>query len=379
MLSRRQLCSSTIAAGMSAIGLAVLPQRSAAQEPLLDALETSSASPQAIVLQRHGAAWFAAQQQASGALVPGDRFAIGITALGVLGLDVEHPAVPRAVSYLLAQQQADGGVYDPREGLGLYGTALALQVCAATGAAGVREIRKMQQFLFGRQQDGDGCGDGGFSVAAGGAPDLHATSAAIDGLVATGISADDPHLKAAAAYVARCQNLGSHLPGRDWAINDGGGVYAPDARLAAGDHDDSGAPAGAIGSYGSMSHALLSSYLVMELTRDDPRVQAVFQWIGRNYGFGSHPGRPVGRQQEGIFAYYLNAAKTFRLLDIRSLALPRGGVVDWRGDLVAALSERFQATADGGCWRNSSPRWGEAMPHLCTAYALRTLRLIRGT
>ena len=84
--------------------------------------------------------WLWTQQQENGAFAPGTKFAIGITALAVDALAIEpttknDPRLAKAVQFLLANQQADGGIYAADEGLGNYGTALSLMAFASTGLA----------------------------------------------------------------------------------------------------------------------------------------------------------------------------------------------------------------------------------------------------
>jgi hypothetical protein len=194
MLSRRHL----IASGVAALGVG-LSSRLAGAEPSvtreradLDDLPS---------LRRRATAWLLGQQRDDGRLTPGDQFAVGITALGALalaapgGLAPDHAAIRKALAFVRGRRQAEGGFYDPKDGHALYGTSLALQLFAATGeTAGVAEATA---FVLGKQNAGDACGDGGFAADGHGLPDLHATTAAIDGLVSGGIDPRDAHLQAA--------------------------------------------------------------------------------------------------------------------------------------------------------------------------------------
>lgn len=370
MLSRRHL----LASGIAALGIG-FTARLAGAEPAPTGRADLDGLP---ALRRKASNWLAGQQRDDGRLAPGDQFAVGITALGALalaapgGLAPDHPVIRKALGFVRANRQGDGGFYDPQDGHALYGTSLALQLFAATGeTAGVAEATA---FVLGKQNTGDECGDGGFAAEGHGLPDLHATTAAIDGLVSGGLDPQDPHLQAARRFVERCQEGGY-----------GGAVYSPDPRIVSGDHDTSGAGApGRPEPYGAMTHAAIADLLVLGVAKDDPRVTAALGWIGRSWALDRHPGRPEGRGQEGLFGYYATVGKTCHLLGIDSIARPDGGAIDWRGELAAALRDRAQAQrvqggAEGVCWRNGADRWGEAMPHLSTTYALRCLAWIEET
>lgn len=378
MLSRRHLLVSSIAA----VGLGLAPRLRAGEPPV-----SRPDLPVVDDLRRSGTAWLLSQQQADGRLVPGDRFAVGVTALGTLALCApggtlaKQPAITSALGFLRSFRQLDGGFYDPKEGHALYGTALMLQVFAATGSGGKAEIAAARDFLLGQPNHGDDCG---FAADATGVPDLHATTAAIDGLVAAGVDPTDARLKAALRFVERCQDRSSG-DGREWVTGGGGAVYSPDVRIAGGDHDTSGAAAAQVPvAYGSMTHALIADLIVLGVSPDDERIQAALRWTGQNWTVDRHPGRPAGRAQEGLFGYYAAAAKCFHLLGVSSLATADGRTIDWRNDLAQALRDRAQVQrlpdgSTGVVWRNAADRWGEALPHLTTAYALLTLAWIGET
>ena len=59
----------------------------------------------------------------------------------------------------------------------------------------------------------------------------------------------------------------------------------------------------AVRSYGAMSFAGLKSLIFTNAKRDDPRVQSVLEWIGKNYDFTMHPGMDTTS-----YFYYLQTA-----------------------------------------------------------------------
>ena len=339
-------------------------------------------------------AWSLAQAQPDGALLPGRTFRLGITAFVASALvsqpqaaGPDVPAVAAAVAYVAKHRQPDGGVYDADEGLGCYGTSLALLLAARLppGAAGAFDVPAMQRYLFGNQntqagslgQGGIGYGDQGK-----GFEDLSNTGYALQALRASGIPAQDERMQAALQFLQRCQDL-STVNQQPWVANSGGGVYGPqEATRSWSKGDESQSPR--YTPSGTMTYELLSSYLVLDLKADDPRVQAAVQWIAGHYSFDANPGLKPEAALQGLFHSYALAGSAFDLLAQHQLTLPDGRALDWRADLFAALKQRAQSAklangASGAFWINSAARWGEGLPNLCTGYAIRSLKAIAKT
>jgi squalene-hopene/tetraprenyl-beta-curcumene cyclase len=333
-------------------------------------------------------AWSVAQTQPDGGLLPGKTFRLGITAFVAGALvtapAVDSPAITAAVAYVAKHRQPDGGVYDADEGLGCYGTSLALLLASRLppAQAGAFDVPAMQRYLFGNQnttagslgQGGIGYGDQGK-----GFEDLSNTGYALQALRASGIPAQDERMQAALQFLQRCQDL-STVNSQPWVTNSGGGVYGPqDATRSWAKGDESQAPR--YTPSGTMTYELLSSYLVLDLKADDPRVAAAVQWVTAHYGFDANPGLKPEQSLQGLFHSYALAGSAFELLAQAHLTLPAGQTVDWRADLFAALRQRAQMATlangqSGAFWINSAARWGEGLPHLCTGYAIRSLKAI---
>ncbi len=121
--------------------------------------------------------------------------------------------------------------------------------------------------------------------------------------------------------------------------------------------------------YGSMTYAGLKSYLYAGLTRDDPRVRAAVDWIGRNYRLSENPG--VG--DDGVYYSYVVFAKAMhaRGLPTISVTTPAGVESrDWATDLVNQLATLQEPD---GSFRPLGGRWLEGDAVLITAYALVSL------
>ena len=342
-----------------------------------------------------GAAWLLAQQQDDGSFFPGDQFKLGISSLVTIGLfeagvPTNDPAMVKAVDYIFSHNQENGGIYDPNEGLGNYNTSLALLVLAAGKIARPEVVARAHAYLIGLQNTDGGITDGGIGYGSRGSgnEDLSNTSMAVEALAATGLPSDHPAMQRALAFVQRCQNLSSHN-NMEWAGNDGGAAYSPDSSKSGGSYSDGyegskpkeGGQGGAtkLSSYGSMTYALLKSYVYLGLTADDPRLQAALDWCSKNYQFEVNPGMKAKQEREGLFYFYQAMAKTYELLGKKQLNI-NGQTVDWRSDLYQAIVDRAQSTPEGHLfWINDMKRWGEGLPHLTTAYMLVSLNSIART
>jgi len=347
-----------------------------------------------------GQMWLAAQAQPSGAFVPGKKYILGITQLATEALASEpfampatDPVIAKALAFQATFKQADGGFYEP-EGTPNYTTALALKVFAATKTGDGAMILAAQNYLFGIQnvdQKSLSFGGIGYGSKGAGFEDLSNTSFALEALKGSGIAASDPRMQSALKFLEKCQNLSS-VNKAAWASNDGGAVYAPDESKAGGSvNPDKGTAqeASKLVSYGSMTYALISSYLTLDIPKDDPRVLAAMTWAKNHYQFDANPGMPVGpdkngkpREKQGLFYYYATMAKTFDLLDSQAFTLADGKQVDWRADLFKTITTKAMP-GEGGkgvFWVNpDAERWGEGFPHLTTCYMLKALKRIHSS
>jgi squalene-hopene/tetraprenyl-beta-curcumene cyclase len=365
-------------------GAAPTPPTKAEVEVLLDLAQT----------------WLFAQQQPDGAFMPGKQFVVGVTAMSVdvlakepRGIKGDDPRMSKALALLRTHFQPDGGTYAKEEGLGNYGTAFTLMALASVNSSDKEWISGGQRFLFGAQNNDPNAvahGGMGYGSRGQGHEDLSNTTMAIVALRASGVPSSDPHLQNALKFLERCQNLSSHnkLP---WVSNDGGAVYSPDESKAGGswnikeaNTNNKGAVDEKLSSYGSMTYALISSYLALDLRPEDPRVAAALAWVKDNYQFDRNPGMAAGREQDGLLYYYAMMAKTFETLNMKNMELKNGKTVDWRADLFAAIKQRaIPAKLDDGrqgiMWMNNAKRWGEGLPHLATVYLVRALKSIHSS
>lgn len=319
---------------------------------------------------------FTGLASASFLLAPGRQFA-----------DAVPPEARKGLQFLLKNTHPDGGIYT--EARANYNTALALMALLLDPAPeDDAPLLAARRFLIDRQMDLDAPGtndnplDGGIGYGddEGYHADLSNTHFALEALhYAEKLLADrgdalkvEPQLNYAAAidFIQRCQNRPESNPS-PWVSQDrsdaggfiynpvetrGGKVELPDGRIA-------------LRSYGSMSYAGLLSFIYAGLEKDDPRIEAVLQWLSENYTVEENPG--LGDQ--GLYYYYHTMAKALAIADRSFITLPDGKRIDWREDLATRL---LNLQKGDGSWVNSTGRWMESDSLLTTSYVLLALARI---
>jgi squalene-hopene/tetraprenyl-beta-curcumene cyclase len=303
----------------------------------------------------------------------------GITGIVLLGFlksgkaysQTDDPFVRKPLEYLLSLQKPDGGIYE-RE-LANYNTSIAIQVLIATKNPKYDgNIKKARGYLLGSQLDErKGCKPGDLDYGGGSygdkpKADLSNTqmwASALHAAEKAGLAKDSEAWRRMTVFVSRCQNR-SESNDQKWASNDGGFVYAPGESKAG----EVMLPDGRKGlrSYASMTYAGLMSMIYADVTKDDPRVQAAYEWIRKNYTVDENPG--LGPQ--GLFYYYHTMAKALKAWDDPVLADEKGVRHDWRSDLTEKL---LSLQKPDGSWVNANDRWWEKNPVLVTAYVVLTL------
>ncbi len=353
----------------------------------------SKADLEALITQ--GQTFLLAQQQQSGAFAPGDKFVLGISQLALqtlatapVALPASDPKIAAGLAFQAKFRQADGSFTEPK-GSANYTTSLALMVFAATKTGTPAEIAAAQNFLFGIQnQDDKSLNKGGMGYGSRGAgnEDLSNTTFAVQALKESGIPASDPRMQEALKFIERCQDL-STVNKAPWVKGTGGAVYAPDESKAGGSWDGKPAAAGEkveLLPYGSMTYALISDYVALDVRPGDPRLETALNWVKQNYRFDANPGMRAGKEKEGLFYYYGMMAKSFGLVGATTIEIPRDGAkvtVDWRADLFQTLKGHAVTAPDGKgvYWQNKADRWGEGLPALTTSYAVLALKRAHAT
>ena len=394
----------SVAAGACGIALVcALVLASAACSP--DAASKSAAPAAAAVSDALSNPINAAMQRGAAflrAAADGGRFSydptkghdVGMTALALTAIEtVPGPETAAfclpGLTWLVGMQKPDGSIFDKQ--LAVYCTAAALMALAnAKDSSWDAALRKGREYLRVAQTDeGEGVQQssedyGGIGYGGAGDINMSTTQWAVDAAREAGLPKDDQYYSKALVFLQRSQNRSESndqkhtLPDGTAVVpgNDGGGIYRPGDSKA-------GVEALADGrkvfrSYGTMTYALLKSYLLCELDAKDPRVTAALQWISKNWQLEWNPGmefrdKPEQRY-EGLYYYYLTVARALAAAEQRGLDLAAMDLRDWRSELSKVLLAK---QAKDGSWVNAKDRWWEGSPVLCTSYALMALAACR--
>ena len=292
---------------------------------------------------------------------------VGVTALALRAFiesphgysEKDGPLIVRPAKYLTDHVQADGSIGQGDHDQN-YNTAVAVVALEATkNPAYADAIKGAQNFLAGHQTDeGEGADKsqkhyGGFGYQGNERPDLSNTYMALEALKATAYDPQDPVWQKALTFVSRCQN-NSETNDQKGMGNDGGFTYMPGY-----------SPYGGAGSYGAMTSAGLLSLLFAGVDKNDPRVQAAYNWIRANYTLETNPGTKDNAAQ---FYYYNVFSKAMAAYDEPELKDTAGNVHDWRNDLATKL---ISLQDPDGSWVNkTSTRWWEGDRNLVTAWSV---------
>jgi squalene-hopene/tetraprenyl-beta-curcumene cyclase len=192
------------------------------------------------------------------------------------------------------------------------------------------------------------------ATAAASVPICPTSTSSLEGLKAGATDPKDPVWQKALAFVSRSQNR-SESNDQKWAGNDGGFAYRPGANPP--EYENGTA------SYGGMTAAGLLSLLFAGADKNDPRVQAAYKWMTRNYTLEFNPGTT---KKHGLFYFYNAFAKVMRPTARRASPTARARQRNWRNELVNKLLSCRPPTAagptpnptpGGKTARSSSPSW----------------------
>jgi squalene-hopene/tetraprenyl-beta-curcumene cyclase len=299
----------------------------------------------------------------------------------------DAPFAPQALEWIASLQKPDGAIFEHENAN--YCTTLAVSMFAATKDAKWKPvIDKAMEFVIRSQaaeeigfKPGDryygGVGYGKDSTKR----DLSNTQFALDAANAAGLPQDHPFFKRAQTFLARTQNHGE-TNDQVWKQddgsevrpgNDGGAIYAPGESKPGIEVLPDGRKV--FRSYGSMSYALLKSYVFSGLDRRDPRVRAVARWCTDHFELEFNPGFEPGAkgtdQYQGLYYYYLSMAKALRVWGESRITDQDGATHDWRTALLEKLVAEQQG--DGSYVNEKAGRWQEDSPVICTCYAILAL------
>jgi squalene-hopene/tetraprenyl-beta-curcumene cyclase len=318
----------------------------------------------------------------------------GITAMAIGALEcVPEPrpkeiqeAIDKGLGWLVSLQKKDGAIHDG-EMANYVTSASILALARSQKPEHAPVIARARDFLIALQADeAEGFSPdhpfyGGNSYGNEERPDLSNVQMALEALAASGLDKGNAAYKRALVFLSRCQNRSESNTMKiesDGAVivagDDGGAGYAPgDSKAGYIELPDGRKVAR---SYGSMTYALLKSFIFAGLSRDDPRMKACWEWLRKHYSLDVNPGFEASSDPsasyQGLFYYFHTMAKALDLYGEETIVDPAGKPHSWRKELSGRIVA-MQRKEDGS-WRNeNSLRWWEGNPVLATSYALLSL------
>jgi squalene-hopene/tetraprenyl-beta-curcumene cyclase len=329
------------------------------------------------------------QDVATGTWMMEGRPEAGITALALTAFlksprgytAADGPFIAKPVDWLASLAKEDGSIFDTH--LSNYVTAAAVLALRESGDPRFKPLlEKAQGFLLTTQSDEsegyapDNKFYGGAGYGSDERPDLSNMSFWIEALDATGLPKEDAAYKKALVFLNRCQNHSESHSGEYKDVktgevfvpgNDGGATYMPGYSFAGAITLPDGRKVAR--SYGSMTYALLKCYLLAGLPKDDPRVKAAVDWIGKNFTVTENPGFDLSKDPEanlqGLFYYYLTMAKALDQYGERKIVDGSGRDREWAAELAAQI---LSLQKPDGSWIGLKSRWWENVPELATSY-----------
>lgn len=291
---------------------------------------------------------------------------VGITALALRAF-LESPRkynesdgafITRPIQFILSNVKANGSISESLQNVS-YNTAVSITALqASNNPKYAKVIENGQKFLKGLQLDdeegyqADHKFYGGIGYGGDERPDLSNQYIAIEGLKKTDLDPNDPVWERALKFISRSQN-NSETNDQSWAKNDGGFTYMPGF-----------SPNGETNSYGGITHAGLIGLLFAGVDKNDPRVEAAFNWIKKNYILEENPG---AINNQGLFYYYNAFSKSMLAYGEAVITDDNGIPHNWREDLANQLLSRQDKD---GSWVNTTTRWWEGNKHLVTAWSV---------
>ncbi|MCA9243929.1 MAG: terpene cyclase/mutase family protein [Phycisphaerales bacterium] len=338
----------------------------------------------AIKLMRRGAHFLIASQRDDGAW--GTRESIGVAALATRALALSpdigprHPATRSGVKSVIRSQRKDGGIYSAGSLHQNYETSVAISMLAALKDETPRpELEKARDYVMREQWDEsenrkpDDTFYGGAGYGGGMRPDLSNTQIMLDALHDSGLPQDDPAYAKAMVFVQRCQ-MRAETNDQPFARGaaDGGFIYSPagGGESKAGAVTDPDTADRRLRTYGTMTYAGFKSMLYAGLSKNDPRVQAAWDWIRDYYTLDHNPNMPETQSRQGLFYFYHVFARALAAWDDDVVVDRQGRRHEWRRDLVEHLEA---AQRPDGSWVNEEDRWMEGNPTLATSFAMLAL------
>ncbi len=325
--------------------------------------------------------WLAGQQAADGSFGAKDVVKVGVTGLLLQAWAAAPDAVreanasflpkmQKAADWLAGQQQSDGSLCVSPENQN-YSTSISVQALAGFDrqkyapviAKAVVYLKSLQATAARKFDKTKHNTYGGFGYGSSLRPDLSNTWFALGALKSGGVPDNDPVWADAVVFIKRCQNS-SEVSDQKFAGEDGGAMYLPGDSPAGKEKDAAGKEI--FKSMGSMTAAMLCSYLWCGEAPTEKPTELAAKWLEKNFNVKAN----TGHQKEGQMALYYY----YRALAMALTAYGKEefGGHKWKSELGAEIV-RLQKPE--GFWLNEVARFSENDPLVCTGYALHVLGL----
>ena len=341
-------------------------------------------------------------------MTPGGKiFDPGITGMGLAALltkpatlltDEERSTIEQGLDWLAGQQEETGAIGMHTVN---YTTCAAVLAMVKSGNPRFKgAVEKAQRYLVALQNTEDRNYDpsdrdyGSIGYGGDERGDLSNTQFAVEALRASGLEKDNEAFVKAIIFLQRTQNLEevNDFVGklRDPATgdmqrvipgNDGGSAYYPGNSPAG--YIELGDGSKIPRSYGSMTYALLKTYTLAGLDKNDPKVKAAVDWIQDNFDLDINPGSDPRLDEkvkyQGLYYYYMVMSQALATTGTDKLSIPvtedKREEIDWREALRTKLLSMQRE--DGGWLNERNGRWFEELDIICTTYALIALENCR--
>jgi len=306
-------------------------------------------------------------------------------------IDATDDTVKQGLEYILSFAKDDGSIHDGM--LPTYNTAICVSALSRARthqadsalASGISFLRTVQYHndntggieapSFNEPVSEGHPYFGGVGYGKHGRPDMSNMSFFLQAMHDADVSTEDPAFKRALVFLSRVQmnDDTNDMPYAD-SSSQGGFIYAtvPNAESIDGragqsmagtiEEKNDGGSITRLRSYGSMTYAGFKSLVYADLSPDDPRILAAWDWIESNYSLDENPG--MGDQ--GYYYFICVLAKALDAYGVDTV-----GGRDWRVDLVDTLEALQQGD---GSFAVKHERWMENNPDLITAFALTALQ-----
>jgi squalene-hopene/tetraprenyl-beta-curcumene cyclase len=288
--------------------------------------------------------------------------------------------VSRALEFIAARAQEDGGIYVPPSGgygggLEVYNTAVSMTALYASGNQSyLPVIRKARDFIAASQHYGDDIYKGGFGYREEGMEEyVHGLNTfysmqamALTESIDTETTNEDGRARidwggTVDYFQLRQDNAVSILP------------EAPQLAYSPGPAEKSLEEDRFFHSYGSMTYVGLLALVYADIDRSDVRVRSAFDWAREHWTLEENP----GRGEEGVFFFYYVLTRALSAYGVDLIQTSRGEFLNWRAEVAERVISLQRYDPDGrGYWVNDTARFWEDDPVLCTSYANLTLQML---